>query len=203
MQFSSKIVALALAAVASAQVQDADPNDGVQVTGSAGGQVDWISQDAINRVIHCTPSPGHVALPDISLPAGQTVTQSHPQGWKGMCWGVMEGGFNKGFGMLAEFTWNGFEDKTYFDVSAIDDPNDLDNIKMMMPAQGSTPVSGCQNIAVGTCKNMYVEPEDTQTQVTPEKHLLVLVGNLNGGAPASRIKRRGPFKRSYAVEGHE
>jgi len=179
MKFTSSIFGVAIASMASAAPVDSNPTNNVDVRSSENGSVDWINNDGLNRVVHCTPSPGHSELPSVDLPAGQTVTSSFPLNWEGNCWGVIEGETNTGSGMLAEFCWDSSGNTNYFDVSAIVDPNDTNNVKMMLPASSRTPTSGCHDVSPGNCDNMYIHPDDVQTKATSENHILVYLGEFS------------------------
>jgi hypothetical protein len=77
--------------------------------------------------------------------------------------------------MLAEFRFNGFAGATYFDVSAIVNPDDAEGVKMVFPKNSDKPVSGCQTFP---CSNAYNRPDDVATLSTDDSELVVLIGNL-------------------------
>jgi len=187
MKFSNTIFGIAMASLASAAPVNSKAKDTtLNVRDEASGKVSWISNDDLNRVVHCTPSPGSSELPSINLPAGQTVDSSFPSKWEGNCWGVIDGETNTGGGMLAEFCWQAWDGINFFDVSSIVDANDTNNVKLMLPADGRTPTSGCQDVSPGMCDNMYILPDDVQTQSTRENHILVHLGAFSENVIARR-----------------
>ena len=119
----------------------------------------FTNQDGTNRNIVCTAQEGLEQIPD---------------GWIGNCYSVSKGAPNVP-GMLAEFRFNGFAGATYFDVSAIVNPDDAEGVKMVFPKNSDKPVSGCQTFP---CSNAYNRPDDVATLSTDDSELVVLIGNL-------------------------
>jgi len=168
-------MAFAMASMVSARPTDTNPDGGNPRT-------DWVSQDGQGRVIYCTPSPGSAEIGPITLPAGQTITTYFPQAWIGNCYAVIDGEENK-TGMLAEFCWDSYAGASFFDLSAIVNPNDLNNIIAMMPGVGDTPMSGCLTGVGPDCNNIYRAPDDVQTKTTTQNYLKVFIGLAS--SPAS------------------
>ncbi len=134
----------------------------------------FINQDSTNRTLVFTAQEGLEQVPNLVLEPHGTVNQTMPNSWIGNVFSVSEGApFVPG--MLAEFRFNGFAGATYFDVSAIVNPNDIDGIKMIFPLSSSAPVSGCQTFP---CTNAYNKWDDVATLSTDDTELVVLVGNL-------------------------
>jgi len=63
-------------------------------------------------------------------------------------------------------------------VSAIVDANDHGNVKQMWPKSSQSPMSGC---VVFPCNNAYYLPDDVQTKVTTERHLISTLGSGSTG----------------------
>jgi hypothetical protein len=139
--------------------------------------VDMVSQDSVDRTIVFVAQSDNPALPEMQLKGGETKTATFPQGWIGNFYALRPED-PKAPGMLGEVRFNGEGDKTYFDVSAIVNPNDHHNVKILHPKQSKSPESGCQTFP---CPNAYNQPNDVQTKVTEEKELVCLIGDTGGG----------------------
>lgn len=139
--------------------------------------VTFVSQDGLNRTIYTTPGTAQKGIPPRIL-AGYSseVLQIYP-GWHGNMYTVIDGEKNTP-GMLAEFTMNSdWFGQNFFDLSAIVNPLDVNNVKMIMPKASHFPFSGCQNYPA--CDNSYNWAyDDLHTCGSFEKDYIVLVGNL-------------------------
>jgi len=140
--------------------------------------VDMVSQDSVDREVIFVAQKGSPPIPGFTLKGGETKTASFPDGWIGN-WYTLRPEDEKKDGMLGEVAWNGAEGKTFFDVSAIVNPNDHHNVKILYPKGSKSPESGCQTFP---CANAYNMPDDEQTKVTEEKELVCLIGDVGGGA---------------------
>lgn len=156
MQFSTAL--LALAATASSV--------------AAGKVTFWTLDDKV-RTIHFTPSPGSPEIDSVTVSNKEKTTVDFPDDYIGNYYAVKKGDKNVP-GMLGEVKFGGWEGKTYFDVSAIVDANDHDNVKQMWPASSLSPMSGCE---VFPCDNVYWLSDDVQTKVTEETHLITTLGS--------------------------
>lgn len=156
MQFLIRIlsVIVALAALASAN------------------SVTFQSLDGINRRIVFTASAGHPGIPSVWVGGYQTVRVEFPHGWIGNWYSVSQGRPDVP-GMLGEVTFQGWNGMTYFDVSAIVNPNDHEGVQELYPAGQKQPVSGCKN---WPCNNAYYMPDDIQTKTTYETDLICTLG---------------------------
>jgi hypothetical protein len=134
--------------------------------------VTFKSLDDTERSIIFTPNAGMPAIDTIKVPGGQDATVEFPQGWIGNWYSVSEGASDVP-GMLGEVAFNGWNDITFFDVSAIVNPNDHNGVKEMWPAKGETPTSGC---TVFPCNNAYYVWDDVQTKATQETDLVCTLG---------------------------
>jgi hypothetical protein len=168
MQFFSTVLfaASALASLAAAESQNV---------------LHFINQDSTKRTIIFTAQEGLELIPDLVIEGLGTANQTMPNSWIGNLFSVSEGAPVVP-GMLAEFRFNGFAGATYFDVSAIVNPNDTEGVKMIMPMSSDKPVSGCQTFP---CTNAYNKWDDIATLSTDDTELVVLLGNL------SNQRRRG------------
>jgi len=164
MQFFSTIfAATALATIASA------------------GSVHFVNQDSTERTIIFTPNAGLETIPELVISGSQTANQTFPTGWIGNWFSVSKGEPNVP-GMLGEVRFDGFAGATYFDVSAIVNPNDVNGVKEIFPLHSSTPVSGCQTFP---CSNAYNKWDDIATLSTDGGDLVCLLGTV------SNERRRG------------
>lgn len=75
--------------------------------------------------------------------------------------------------MLGEVCFNSWGGISFFDVSAIVNPNDKNNVKQLWPASAATPVSGCTTFP---CNDAYYLPDDIQTKGTNEDDLVCTLG---------------------------
>jgi hypothetical protein len=135
--------------------------------------VTFKSLDETSRKIVFTPNAGLAAIPSVEVAGGQDVKVDFPHGWLGNWYAVSEGAKDVP-GMLGEVAFNGYSDATYFDVSAIVNPNDHNGVKEMYPANDPKPTSGCQ---VFPCNNAYYLWDDVQTKATAEKDLICTLGS--------------------------
>lgn len=121
------------------------------------------------RTLYFTPSLGSPVT--VSSDANTTIT--FPSEYSGNFYAVKQGASQE-VGMLGEVMFNGWKGLTYFDVSAIVNPRDRDNVKQMWPAKSRVPVSGCE---VFPCDNAYYQPNDVQTKATKEVNLVTTLGS--------------------------
>lgn len=167
---------------------------------AATNTVQFVSTDSVGRTIYFTPSSGPEMDP-VTVPAGQTVSVTFADGYIGNAYAVKDGATATA-GMLAEFTFQGWNDLTYFDVSAIVDPSDTDNIKTIYPANSpNTPVSGCTSFP---CNNAYYHPDDIQTKSSDQTEFIVTLGSgssskrdVNGLADTGKNFPRNLVERRY------
>jgi hypothetical protein len=135
----------------------------------------FVNQDSTQRTIVFTAQEGLEEIPNLVIDGLATANQTIPDSWIGNLFSVSEGApFVPG--MLAEFSFNGFAGATYFDVSAIVNPDDTQGVKMVFPKNSNTPVSGCQTFP---CSNAYNKWDDVATLSTDDSELVVLLGNLS------------------------
>ncbi|KAF5024872.1 hypothetical protein F66182_3030 [Fusarium sp. NRRL 66182] len=142
-------------------------------TYAAAASVTFVTLDDKERTIIFTPDPGFEGPESVTVRKGKDVTVEFPDVYIGNYYAVQKGHQDKP-GMLGEVTFGGHEGKTYFDVSAIVDPNDKENVKQMWPKSSNTPMSGCE---VFPCDNAYYLPDDVQTKVTEEVDLITTLGS--------------------------
>ncbi len=158
------------------------------------GSIAFVSQDNLDRIVVFAPQAGQQAIPTLTLPAGQTVSQTFPSTWIGNCHAVIAGQEDTGNGMLAEVSFNSWGGISFFDISAIVNASDVNNIKMMTPASSSEPSSGCQDLT--SCTNLYRVWDDVATQSFQGSSFIVYVGNLAG---PTHQTRRSPVRRSFVL----
>ncbi|PSR80581.1 hypothetical protein BD289DRAFT_462442 [Coniella lustricola] len=136
---------------------------------SAQNTVTIKSMDGTDRTLVWT---GTSSIADTSVPAGESVDVDVPTGWTGNFYSYSSGASNTP-GMLAEFAFNSFGGVTYFDVSAIVNPDDTTGVYQIYPTDTESPVSGCQTFA---CDNAYYLPDDVQTKSSSSSSFVVTLG---------------------------
>jgi hypothetical protein len=135
--------------------------------------VTFKSLDTTDRTIIFTPNAGLPAVPSVEVPGGQDTTVEIPHGWIGNWYSVSKGEPDVP-GMLGEVAFNGWNGITFFDVSAIVNPNDHHGVKEMYPAGEAKPTSGCK---LFPCNNAYYIWDDVQTKATQETDLICTLGD--------------------------
>ncbi|KAJ4388937.1 hypothetical protein N0V93_006399 [Gnomoniopsis smithogilvyi] len=136
---------------------------------SATNTVTLKSMDSTDRTVVWT---GTTEVDDTSVPGGESVNVTLPDGWTGNAYSYNSGASNTP-GMLAEFAFNSYAGATYFDVSAIVNPDDTTGVYQMYPADTASPMSGCMTFA---CSNAYYLPDDVQTKSTTSSTIIVTLG---------------------------
>jgi hypothetical protein len=164
---------------------------------AAANSVTFISQDWTDRTIIFTPNAGLQNLPDAYVPAGATVRVDFPHAWIGN-WFAVSSGAARVPGMLGEVAFNGWNGMTYFDVSAIVNPNDHVGVKEMFPAASYNPVSGCK---YWPCNNAYYLPDDVQTKTTYEADLICTLGHEDGNSKRE-VEESENVARSFVLGGY-
>jgi len=143
---------------------------------SATNTLTFVSQDSTDRSIFFTSAFGLAPVGPLVLKGLQTVTTEIPEQWSGNFWGVIDGDENIGSGALGEMTFNAWGGLTFFDMSMIVVPDDINNIKMIMPKKSNTPTAGCLDYTT-VCHNAYnVWDENLASKSTLETEFTVLVG---------------------------
>ncbi|KAL7625371.1 hypothetical protein AAE478_004588 [Parahypoxylon ruwenzoriense] len=138
----------------------------------------FLNQDETTRRIVFTPSAGNAPIEPITIPGNNQAKVEFPPSWIGNAYSISDGAPDVP-GMLAEVTFQGWNDLTYFDVSAIVNPSDHNGVKQMYPAaemetKDKATVSGC---LIFPCATAYYLPDDIQTVTTKETDLVVTLGN--------------------------
>jgi hypothetical protein len=143
---------------------------------SAASVTFWTLDDA-TRTIYFTPNAGYPTVDSVTVSSQEKTTVQFPDNWIGNYYAIQDGKSNVP-GMLGEVSFNSWNGLTYFDVSAIVDPSDHDNVKQMWPVKSQTPMSGCE---VFPCNNAYWLPDDVQTKATSETDLMTTLGSGSTG----------------------
>lgn len=152
---------------------------------TSAGSVHFVNQDNTQRTIIFTANLGLESVPELVIPGMATANQTFPTGWTGNWYSVSKGKPNVP-GMLGEVRFDGFAGASYFDVSAIVNPNDDEGVKMIFPMHASHPVSGCQTFP---CSNAYNKWDDIATLSADGNELVCLLGNLSNERKRSAISR--------------
>jgi len=148
--------------------------------------IEFVNQDATTRSVVFTQNEGLQAIPTLILPGNTIKNVTFPEAWIGNWWSMSEGA-PYAPGMLGEIAWNAYAGSTFFDVSAIVNPADINGVKMLYPKISALPVSGCQTFP---CENVYNKPDDIQTLSTTETTLVCLLGSKT--ATTEAVARRHP-----------
>jgi len=178
MRFSFTVILASLAALASAQ-----------------NTVEFVNQDSTVRTVYFTQQEGLAYIDPVTITGLTNCTVTFPSGWIGNWYSVSEGADDVP-GMLGEVAWNGWDGITWFDVSAIVNPNDLDGVKTISPKFSGTPYSGCVSYVDG-CDNAYYAADDVQTKATTETALVCTLGT-----PSSSPKPKGRRHARHFITGH-
>lgn len=142
----------------------------------ADNTITFVSQDATNRSIVFTPQAGISQIETVHLAGYESKVIDFPSGWVGNFFAMNVGDDPTHTGMLGEFTWNAWGGLTFFDVSAIVNPNDVNGIKEIFPKNANEPMAGCQDFP---CNNAYnVWNDDVATKSTMETDFVCLIGTL-------------------------
>ncbi|KHO01471.1 uncharacterized protein MAM_00472 [Metarhizium album ARSEF 1941] len=139
---------------------------------ASAASVTFVNTDGLSRSVIFTPSPGSDNIETLAIDNFQNKTVQFPDSWEGNFFAHQKGQDAKP-GMLGEVRFGGWNGLTYFDVSAIVNPDDKENIKQMWPANKKSPTSGCHKFP---CNDAYYLPDDVQTKVTDEVDLKCSLG---------------------------
>ncbi|KAK3358981.1 DNase1 protein [Lasiosphaeria hispida] len=139
---------------------------------SAYNTVTFVNQDHLDRTIHFDVNPGHPNLPSVDVLGHQNVTYTIPYKWTGNWFSNMKG-TPRTPGMLGEVCFNSWGDLTYFDVSAIVNPNDHVGVKKIWPVGNPENNSGCDDFP---CNNAYYQPDDVQTKADQATDFICTLG---------------------------
>jgi hypothetical protein len=142
---------------------------------SAQNTVEFVNQDSITRAVYFTQQEGLASIDPVTINGLTNYTVTFPPSWIGN-WYSVSNGADIVPGMLGEVAWKGWDGITWFDVSAIIKPNDLDGVKTLSPKPSGTPHSGCESYVDG-CDNAYYAADDVQTKSTTENALVCTLGN--------------------------
>jgi hypothetical protein len=152
---------------------------------SGANTVTFVNQDSTQRTIIFTPNEGLESISSLVIPGYESQVATFPTAWVGNFYSVSKGAPITP-GMLGEVSFNGFDGATYFDVSAIVDPNDNEGVKELFPKNLNIPLSGCQTFP---CSNAYNKPNDIATLSTDESDLVCLIGNLSSERKRGLVSR--------------
>ncbi|KAI1084160.1 DNase1 protein [Whalleya microplaca] len=161
--------------------------------------ITFINQDDTTRKVVFTPSIGHEQIDSFDIKGNDEVKIDIPTSWIGNAYSVSEGAQDTP-GMLAEVTFQGWNDLTYFDVSAIVNAADHDGVKEMFPLKdlegdSKSAISGC---AVFPCAKAYYHPDDIQTVSTPETDLVCTLGTASDLSTRQDVEPK-MFPRNYVL----
>ncbi len=155
--------------------------------------------------MYFTANPGSQAPAPVAVPGGQVVVVPVHHGFQGNFYAVKAGAPNKP-GMLGEVAFDAWENNNFYDVSAIVDPTDVDNVSQMWGANDSAGpftaptnaqlYSGCADFH-HLCKTVYINPDDVQTKSTTDPNIIATLGNngvtfvaSSGASDSPAAKRR-------------
>jgi len=149
---------------------------------AATNNLQFLNQDSTSRTIYFTSNPGMTTIEPLIVIGNSDANQTFDEGWTGNFYSVSDGAVNTP-GMLGEIAWNSWDGITFFDVSAIVNPNDTEGIKQIFAADEPLNLSGCESFP---CAHVYMQPDDVQTQSTTSTNLVCTLGN-----PPTSTRRRG------------
>lgn len=153
---------------------------------AAANKVTFISLDSYDRDVYskhkagcAVGDPGCEDLLVLRVPGFAHAALELPSTWEGNFYSVPAGTRDK-TGMLAEIRVHGFESKSWYDVSALENPNDHDGVKQFWPANDpNAEVSGCITFP---CEHAYYHPDDKETQKpTKSDDFYCTLGNADLG----------------------
>ena len=139
---------------------------------TAENTITFINQDDSDRTIYFTGNPGTEAIAPVKVGGLGNATAQIPHGWVGNFFAIVDGEPVIP-GMLGEFAFNAWGGITFFDVSAIVNPNDHDGVKKIWPLSDPEPFSGCD---VFPCNAAYYLPDDIQTKATQDTDFYCTLG---------------------------
>ncbi|KAG9237257.1 hypothetical protein BJ875DRAFT_493453 [Amylocarpus encephaloides] len=140
---------------------------------AAANSITFLSLDTTPRTACFYSAPSHPTIPNNSLPGKSTIHVPLPLDWEGSWQTTLNPSDCGPPGIRGEVRFDGYEGKTYYDVSAIDNLGDNSGVKFLYPASGTGEKSGCESFP---CEGAYLHPDDKQTKVTVEKDLVCEVG---------------------------
>jgi len=166
---------------------------------TADNTITFESQDQLDRTVYFYNNPGHEHLEPVRVEGYDDVEVEIPYGWQGNFFSVLDGEpFEPG--MLGEVCFNCWDGLTFFDVSAIVQPDDHVGVKQIWPASSSEPSSGCD---IFPCAFAYYKwNDDWQTKATHETDLIVSLGTDMGLASRS-VAPRAEHDAQYPVFAHD
>jgi hypothetical protein len=161
------------------------------------GSLTLVSLDDQDRTMYFTPNAGLPEIPPVTVLAGDQVRVTFPEKWQGNGYAIVAGQPNVP-GMLAEIAFDSWQGQSFFDVSAIVDPNDHTGVHMMYPTDDpSEVISGCVTFP---CDNAYyVWNDDKQTKGTSASDITVTLG-VNGISQRSVQRGESPSFPHHFVE---
>lgn len=140
---------------------------------SNAASVTFWTLDDVKRTVYFTSNNNKYTIEPAVVSNAEQTTVDFPDDYVGNFYAIADGEENT-TGMLGEVAFNGWLGKTYFDVSAIVNfSGQKDGVMQMWPAESKSPMSGCE---VFPCDNAYYLPDDVQTKVTEETHLITTLG---------------------------
>ncbi|KAF7954639.1 hypothetical protein EAE96_005758 [Botrytis aclada] len=134
--------------------------------------------DNVPRIISFTSHPECADIEEIHHRGGEDFMIEMPPYWAGTVMARLYGGVHPINRAIAEFKWQGFEGKTHYDASAVDNHTDNTGVHWVYPAGlGHIPEarSGC---TVFPCDNAYLLWDDVQTRVTYQTDMVVEIGPI-------------------------
>eukprot|EP00918_Siedleckia_nematoides_P018930 GHVU01040410.1.p1 GENE.GHVU01040410.1~~GHVU01040410.1.p1 ORF type:complete len:207 (+),score=46.51 GHVU01040410.1:96-716(+) len=158
--------------------------------------ITFVNQDSIDRTVVFTSNAGIAELEDFTLPGGEQVTKNIPADWCGNVYTADASIKNSMPGMLAEFCFNGWGGMVFFDISAIVNPGDHDNVKEIFPIGDEDKMAGCQDYTT-PCLNAYnVFDDDKATHASKTSDFIALIGNLPEESSSTSSRRAGAAKKA-------
>ncbi|KAK8038082.1 hypothetical protein PG994_014849 [Apiospora phragmitis] len=121
---------------------------------SATNTITFQNQDSTPKTVVFTANAGFPSVDTVKVDGNGEAKVTIPQGWQGNYFSISEGS-HVSPGMLGEVAFQGWNDLTYFDVSAIVDATDINGVKEIFPvselkAKTKIAFSGCTSFPCNT-----------------------------------------------------
>ncbi|CAI6096442.1 unnamed protein product [Clonostachys chloroleuca] len=137
----------------------------------------WTLDDKV-RTVTFTSNENRWPIAPVTVSNKEKTVVTFPDNYVGNWYSTIEGEAKAAHPLLGEVQFGGWGGKTYFDVSAVDDPTmqDQKNVQKLWPAGQSGPWSGCDQSSWAGCQTLYILWDDVQTKVTEQTDLIQTLG---------------------------
>jgi len=162
--------------------------------------------DSTPKTIKFTAGAGSEPIEPLYIDGLASESQTFPHHWGGNWYSFSEGAQDIP-GMLGEAQFQGWNSRTYFDVSSIVNQDDTQGVKILYPQSGDYKVdvaqaSGCLESIANSygkttgCHHQYNVPDDVATMSTALTSLICVIGTPT---PIVRRRKVEMFSRDYVT----